>query len=53
VIIDVAKTTNRTSYQRSKTILFWQEKKHTVKVQIFASVIGEILSVDCARGKTT
>jgi hypothetical protein len=30
-----------------------KKKRHTVKVQILASIIGKILSVDCAARKTT
>lgn len=51
VIIDVTEQPIERPVKGQKSYYSGKKKKHTIKVQILASAIGKILSVDCARGK--
>jgi hypothetical protein len=51
VIIDVTEQPIERPVKGQKPYYSGKKKRHTVKVQILASCIGEILSVDCAKGK--
>jgi hypothetical protein len=51
VIIDVTEQPIERPVKGQKPYYSGKKKRHTVKVQILASAIGEILSVDCAKGK--
>ncbi len=51
VIIDVTEQPIERPVKCQKPYYSGQKKRHTIKVQILASAMGEILSVDCAKGK--
>jgi len=51
LIIDVSEQPIERPVKGQKPYYSGQKKRHTVKVQILVSAIGEILSVDCAKGK--
>jgi len=51
LIIDVTEQAIERPVKGQKPYYSGKKKKHTIKVQILASAIGKILSVDCAKGK--
>ena len=51
LIIDVTEQPIERPVKGQKPYYSGKKKRHTVKVQILASAVGEILSVDCAKGK--
>jgi len=51
LIIDVTEQPIERPVTGQKPYYSGKKKKHTVKVQILASTIGKIFSVDCAKGK--
>lgn len=51
MIIDVTEQPIERPVKGQKPYYSGKKKRHTIKVQILASARGEILSVDCAKGK--
>ncbi len=51
LIIDVTEQPIERPVKSQKPYYSGKKKRHTVKVQILSNAIGEILAVDCAKGK--
>lgn len=51
LIIDVTEQPIERPVKDQKPYYSGKKKQHTIKVQILASTLGEILSVDCTKGK--
>ena len=51
LIIDVTEQPIERPIKGQKQYYSGKKKQHTIKIQIFASSIGKILSVECTKGK--